>query len=180
MSLGWLIAIVFGVFLWQTRKELRSLRARRRTEQVVGEQGEELRRGLPNSFALAALRLQLERMRESGQLDSREYQALTEGIDACWASEQDGTVAKPGSDLWWSSCERGWNLLTSRGAIPYGPPPWRDRGLSLDLEPVPGPEADGEEGRKADSRPAARGPGCRSGNRGSAIAAPRAPASRSR
>lgn len=156
MSLGWLVAAVLGVLLWKVRKELRMLRARRAAEQA-GEEGQEaLGRALTTSFALATLRLQLRRMRESGQIEVREYEELAKGIDACWASEREGTPAEPDGELWWSSCETGWNILTARGLIPYRPPPWQAQELPLEPQAVPGSEAGAGEDLEESARRTAR------------------------
>ncbi len=88
-------------------------------------------------------------MRKAGQLEESEYEALTDRIDACWASDREGTPAEPDGELWWSSCETGWNILTARGLILHGRPPWRKQmpalELELELEPMPGAEAGVEE-----------------------------------
>ena len=34
-------------------------------------------------------------MREAGELEQSEYDALTDGIDACFASDRQGTPAEP-------------------------------------------------------------------------------------
>jgi hypothetical protein len=143
VSLGWLLAVVLGVFLFGARQDLRTLRARLAAEQETRGKRE---RALTASYALATLRLQLKRMHEAGQLQEGQYEVLTDGIDACLASEREGTSAEPEGELWWSSCETAWNILMARGLIQRGPPPWQKEMPAPKSERAPVLEALVKEG----------------------------------
>jgi hypothetical protein len=143
VSLGWLLTVVLGVFLFAARQDLRTLRARLAAEQETRRKRE---RALSASYALATLRLQLKRMQEAGQLQEGQYEVLTDGVDACLASEREGTSAEPEGELWWSSCETAWNIVTARGLIQRGPPPWRREMPAPEPERAPVLEAPVEEG----------------------------------
>jgi len=146
VSLGWLLAVVLGVFLFAARQDLRRLRARLAAEHTEKGTREERERALTATYALATLRLQLKRMQEAGALEEGEYEVLAGQIDACLASDREGTPAEPDGELWWSSCETAWNILTARGLIPRGPPPWRNSMPAPEPEQVPVVEAREEEG----------------------------------
>ncbi len=140
MELGWLVALALAAFLYGARRDLGKLRARFSAQASGQEPGEEAagkqQRALTAAFALVILRLQLKRMHQGGELDESNFLALTGQIDTAWNSDPQGGKPPEDSALWWSACETGWNILTARGLVPYGPPPWPGRAIAPESHEV--------------------------------------------
>ncbi|MCI0429424.1 MAG: hypothetical protein L0210_02625, partial [Rhodospirillales bacterium] len=141
--MGWLIAAILAVVLVLTRRRLREAeRAARHFARRPLDAGPGPGLSYSDALDLTVLRLEIDRLRDSGALDEERHGALHEAADALWSERLLGLEEQPGTEAWRVRCARAWALLMRRGAD--GPAPWAEAHLpvqtnAVELEPRPDP-----------------------------------------
>ena len=127
--MGWLLACLFSVLLWRTRRQLASLRRANSAPSVA----ESVQPAFASSqhpplasrhlHNLVVLSLELSHLRQAGGLDSARYADLTAQIDTLWGDivRYEGTV--PQSQAWQEARAAAWELLCEQHSR-WESPPW--------------------------------------------------------
>jgi hypothetical protein len=118
--MGWVIAVILALFLIGARSELKALRERKSSLSAAPMGGDSLAQARQD---LIILRLELNRRRAAGEIDTELYRHLTEQIDAQWAAGFEAAWVT--GDLWRQCCEAAWRQLAVQGRVPFGSPPWQ-------------------------------------------------------
>ncbi len=74
---------------------------------------------------LALLRLELQRLHESGAMTSQRFQQLTDHLDQLWIQHLGKGGAQPEHRVWQQRRAIAWNLFVQGSDTPLGPPPWQ-------------------------------------------------------
>ncbi len=139
--MGWLIAIILAVLVFSLHKEVKTLRAQVAAAEIKEPHPEDAfklqQQAVHADRDLIVLRLQFESMCENGTLPASDFRELASAIDSYWGSDYHGVQPRRGSEVWWESCEAGWNLLKSRNLVPFKAPPWRRPGEEAAVELAP-------------------------------------------
>ena len=139
LALAWLISpIILLIALIIARSQLRDLR------QQPGSRGADQRLDHPAApipptpmlggncrYApadlenLLLLRLDLQRLRESGAVAEERFQQLADDLDRLWIQHLRAGGAQPENGIWQSRRAVAWNLLAQGSDAPLGSPPWQ-------------------------------------------------------
>jgi len=74
---------------------------------------------------LLLLRLELQRLADSGTLAEARHQELSEALDQLWTQHLRRGGVSPGDSVWQVRRALAWNLLAQGSAAPPGSPPWQ-------------------------------------------------------
>src|SRR5215510_10207321 len=133
--MGWLMACLFAVLLWRTRRQLKALlRATPSTTEAASAQSalasyQNVPLAYQHLHNLVILCLELNHLREAGRLDPARYADLTAQIDTLWTNIVHHLGAAPHSQAWHEARTAAWELLVDQYML-REPPPW-------DVETIP-------------------------------------------
>src|SRR5215510_3617903 len=143
--MGWLMACLFAVLLWRTRRQLKALlRATPSTTEAASAQSalasyQNVPLAYQHLHNLVVLCLELNRLREAGTLDPARYADLTAQIDTLWTNIVRHLGAAPQSRAWYEARTAAWELLGAEDTL-REPPPWAEE--ATPALPVESHEAD--------------------------------------
>ena len=143
--MGWLMACLFAVLLWRTRRQLKALlRATpSATEAASAQPALASYQNVPLAYQhlhnLVVLSLELNRLRAAGTLDPAQYADLTAQVDTLWTNIVRHLGAAPQSRAWHEARTAAWELLVDQ-YMRREPPPWAEE--TAPPSPVETREAD--------------------------------------
>ena len=143
--MGWLMACLFAVLLWRTRRQLKALlRATpSATEAASAQPALASYQNVPLAYQhlhnLVVLSLELSRLRAAGTLEPAQYADLTAQIDTLWTNIVRHLGAAPQSQAWHEARTAAWELLVDQ-YMRREPPPWAEE--TAPTPPVETREAD--------------------------------------
>ncbi|MGB2971122.1 MAG: hypothetical protein WBD29_01980, partial [Candidatus Competibacter sp.] len=136
----WLLSpIILLIALIVARHQVRMLRGRLAVTQgasasvlapsepappIVAMAGDQSRYASIDLENLTLLRLELQRLLDSGELSEGRHRQLADELDRLWENHLGAGGAQPGNELWQRRRALGWLLLAQAAADPPGPPPW--------------------------------------------------------
>jgi hypothetical protein len=129
--MGWLIACLFAVLLWRTRRQLKALlRATPSTTEAASAQPafasyQNVPLAYQHLHNLVVLSLELNRLRAAGTLEPARYADLTAQIDTLWTNIVRHLGATPQSRAWHEARTAAWELLIDQYML-REPPPWAE------------------------------------------------------
>jgi len=91
---------------------------------------------------LLLLRLELQRLADSGDLPEARWRRLSDELDRRWQQHLRAGGASPDDAAWRARRALAWNLLARESAAPPGPPPWATVEVAA---PTPHPASAGRE-----------------------------------
>jgi len=133
--MGWLMACLFAVLLWRTRRQLKALlRATpSATEAASAPPALASYQNVPLAYQhlhnLVVLSLELNRLRAAGRLDPAQYTDLTAQIDTLGTNIVRHLGAAPQSRGWHEARTAAWELLIDQYML-REPPPWAEETAS--------------------------------------------------
>jgi hypothetical protein len=148
LVLAWLISpIILLIALIVARRQLRDLR-----QQSLGRHSDQpLSQAVPippapmlggnHRYApvdlenLALLRLELQRLRQSGAITGERIQQLADDLDRLWMQHLRACGAQPENGAWEYRRAIAWNLLAQGSDKPLGSPPWQP--VAPESPPIP-------------------------------------------
>src|SRR5215510_16024679 len=136
--MGWLIAYLFAVLLWRTRRQLKTLlHTTPATTKTASAQPALISyQNVPLAYQhlhnLVVLCLELNRLRETGTLEPARYADLTAQIDALWTNIVRHLGAAPQSRAWYEARTAAWDLLVDQYML-REPPPWAEETAAAPL-----------------------------------------------
>src|SRR5262252_1015109 len=136
--MGWLMACLFAVLLWRTRRQLKTLlRATpAATEAASAQPALSSYQNVPLAYQhlhdLVVLCLELNRLREAGTLEPARYADLTVQIDTLWANIVRHLGAASQSRAWHEARTAAWELLVDQYML-REPPPWAEETATAPL-----------------------------------------------
>jgi hypothetical protein len=143
--MGWLMACLFAVLLWRTRRRLKTLLHATPSATAVASAQPALAsyQHIPLAYQhlhnLVVLSLELNRLREAGTLHPAQHADLTAQIDTLWTNIVRHLGAAPHSQAWHEARTAAWELLIDQYPR-REPPPWAEGAASP--PPVETHEAD--------------------------------------
>jgi hypothetical protein len=129
--MGWLMACLFAVLLWRTRRQLKTLlRATpSATEVAAAQPALASYHNIPLAYQhlhnLVVLCLELNRLRVAGRLNPAQYADLTAQIDTLWTNIVRHLGTAPHSHAWHEARTAAWELLVDQYML-REPPPWAE------------------------------------------------------
>src|SRR5437867_5387397 len=129
--MGWLMACLFAVLLWRTRRQLKFLlRATpSATEAASAPPALASYQNIPLAYQhlhnLIVLCLELNHLHESDKLDPARYADLTAQIDTLWTNIVSHLGAAPHSQAWYEARTAAWELLVDQYML-RELPPWAE------------------------------------------------------
>src|SRR5215510_13323270 len=143
--MGWLMACLFAVLLWRTRRQLKTLlrTTPATTEAASAQPALTSYQNVPLAYQhlhnLVVLCLELSRLRAAGTLEPARYADLTAQIDTLWTNIVRHPGVAPQSQAWHEARTAAWELLVDQ-YMRREPPPWAEE--TVPTPPVETPETD--------------------------------------
>ena len=115
--MGWLMACLFAVLLWRTRRQLKALlRATPSATEVASAQPalasyQNVPLAYQHLHNLIVLSLELNHLCAAGTLESARYTGFTAQIDTLWTNIVCHLGAAPQSQAWHEARTAAWELL---------------------------------------------------------------------
>src|SRR5262245_56689195 len=129
--MGWLMACLFAVLLWRTRRQLKTLlRATPSATAPASAQPALVSdQNVPLAYQhlhnLVVLSLELSRSRAAGTLEPAQYADITAQIDTLWTNIVRHLGAAPHSQTWHEARSAAWELLVDHYPR-REPAPWAE------------------------------------------------------
>src|SRR5262249_6690493 len=126
--MGWLMACLFAVLLWRTRRQLKALlrAAPSTTEAASVQPALASYQNVPLAYQhlhnLVVLSLELNCLRAAGTLEPARYADLTAQIDTLWTNMVRHLGAAPQSRAWHEARTAAWELLVDQYMLRESPP----------------------------------------------------------